>query len=98
MLVCSAKLIHSDSLLPANIPSTGVPLVHAIQQCPDAESTQSTTAIDTNLHRGIVVSWINPMTPSENARGYVVEDGQSNDSLGILASTRVGITGRHIEE
>jgi len=38
------------------------------------------------------------VTPSENTRGDVVEDGQSNDALGILASTGVGIARGHVEE
>jgi len=35
---------------------------------------------------------------SENAGSDVVEDGQSNDALGVLASTGVVIAGGHVEK
>ena len=38
------------------------------------------------------------MATSENAGSDVVEDGQSNDALGVLASTGVVIAGGHVEK
>jgi len=38
------------------------------------------------------------VTTSENASSDVVEDGQSNDALGVLAGTGVVVAGGHVEK